>query len=300
MSKLETVASQVLPPLILGQSGSLQFSDQRAIAAWALKTIQVALLVSSDEERAAGHGLPTSEYRILHERSTKGDVVPATHLWAGKYEGTDHHLAVWVTPLTATIDGITPLDFPQAYVFTIILGQLILHGVRFTAPMLDLNMGTRSDLAKIWPIGDPVTLPRGKPLDDARYFGFVKGDDLLVTEPAVTLRPWLHATELPTSIAHGPMVALPTICGEHHVFYPESLVAEARRGHFYAFHTACECPENYLVMTASDGAHFEYSGSAETISEMYESTEGTEVRYQDGNGVFVCKRVLSEPRTTSS
>lgn len=291
MSSLEAVASRVLAPFILGESGSVQSSDQKAIVMWALKTAHVSMLVSSDEERKAGYGLPASEYRILYQSSIRDEIVPTSQLWIGRYEGTDHDLAVWVTPLVAHVDGLASLDFPQAYVFTIIIGPLMFHGVRFTTPTLNLDLETSSNLAKIWPTGEPITWPIGTSLDDEAFNGFVKGGDLIVGEPNVALRPWPRATELPASVASGSIVSLPTICGKHNVFYPGILVSEAMRGRFYAFATACECPENYIVITAPDGAHFRYSGRAEHISEIYVSIEGREVALSDGSGVFVCKEL---------
>jgi hypothetical protein len=63
MSRLEDVARRVLTPFILGESGKLARADQGAIAAWLQKTALVAMLVSSEQARAGGYGLPPAEYR---------------------------------------------------------------------------------------------------------------------------------------------------------------------------------------------------------------------------------------------
>ena len=67
MSTLEQIAQQALTPLILGEPGKVAPAQQGAVALWAQKTALVAMLVSSEAERAAGYGLAESEYRRLYE-----------------------------------------------------------------------------------------------------------------------------------------------------------------------------------------------------------------------------------------
>jgi hypothetical protein len=57
LSYLEAAAKPVLAPLILGQRRELSANDQRLIAAWACETAFVAMLSSSDEQRAQGYGV---------------------------------------------------------------------------------------------------------------------------------------------------------------------------------------------------------------------------------------------------
>jgi hypothetical protein len=68
LSQLEGAAKPVLTPLILGQSTELSVDDQRLIAVWAFKTALVAMLSSSEEQRAQGYGVPVAEYQALYAR----------------------------------------------------------------------------------------------------------------------------------------------------------------------------------------------------------------------------------------
>ena len=67
MSRLENTARRVLTPFILGTGGVVDGADLGAIAAWAQKTFLTAMYVSTADDRAAGYGLPASEYRELYE-----------------------------------------------------------------------------------------------------------------------------------------------------------------------------------------------------------------------------------------
>lgn len=87
------------------------------------------------------------------------------------------------------------------------------------------------------------------------------------------------------------MIELPTICGQHVVYYPWVLVEEAYRSAFYAFVTACECATAYLVHTEPDGAHCKAAGTIEAILERYESLAGDEYVFTDRYGDFTCKRL---------
>lgn len=291
MSRLEGVAKQALTPFILGQPGSLLPGDQGAIAAWVEKTALVAMLVSPEEARANGYGLPRAEYRMLYERRETAEPLPASRMWIGRYAGGGRLVSLRVTPLVIAVENTDEPAWPQGYAITIVLGELLLHGVRFTTPMLDLDVSTRSHLPQLWPISGPVEWPSGDPVDDEAYLGFAEGGDLIVMDPGIALHPWTTATDLPASQLRGSMIELPTLCGEHTVFYPRLLVTEAIKGRLYAFMTSCECPVSYLVMTAPDGAHFREAADADVICDRYESIEGEEVILEDENGAFVCRRL---------
>jgi hypothetical protein len=58
MSRLEIVAQRTLTPSILGTAGEFDTSELGTVAAWAHKTALTSMLVSSEQERASGHGLP--------------------------------------------------------------------------------------------------------------------------------------------------------------------------------------------------------------------------------------------------
>jgi hypothetical protein len=61
MSRLESTASRVLTPFILGTAGAVAGHDLGAIAAWVQKTCLTAMYVSTADNRAAGYGLPAAE-----------------------------------------------------------------------------------------------------------------------------------------------------------------------------------------------------------------------------------------------
>jgi len=290
MSRLEAVAQRVLTPFILGEPGEIRLKDQGPVAAWTQKTALTAMLVSSENERADGYGLPASEYREMHALRDEAQPLPASQFWIGQYKGV-RGWSVRVTPLAARIDGLPEPDRPQGYAMTILLGQLLLHGVRFTTPSLQLQVSTRLDLPQLWPPTGPITWPSGPPLDDAGFLNFTGGKHFRSTEQHIQLRPWKPATELPASRAVGAMIELPTFCGKHVVYYPALLVDEAMHGRFYAFGTACECPTAYLIQTEPDGAHCKAVDTAEAISELYEALPGEEYPIQDEHGTFTCKRL---------
>ncbi|TCO37618.1 hypothetical protein EV646_1235 [Kribbella antiqua] len=292
MSRLEVTAQRVLTPFILGEPGEIEVADTGRIAAWAQKTALTAMLVSSEEDRDHGYGLPTSEYRDFYTLREEACPLPVSQFWIGRYDGV-RGWSVRVTPLAVRIDGIPEPDRPQGYAMTVVLGQLVLHGVRFTTPSLHAQVSTRLDLPQLWPSAGPVSWPRGIPLDDAGFLEFSGGTEFRSTEKHVELRPWKPATELAPSQAVGGMVELQAICGAHVVYYPAVLVHEAMRGQFYAFWTACECPIAYLIQTEPDGAHCIAADTTEAITEMYDALEREEYLIQDECGDFCCKRLTS-------
>jgi len=139
----------------------------------------------------------------------------------------------------------------------------------------------------------PVAWPDGAVVDDATFLGFTAGKEFRSLEHHIRLRPWKLATDLEDSRAVVGMVELPTMCGQHVVYYPIRLVNEAMRGRFYAFMTACECPTAYLIHTEADGAHCKAADTAEAISAMYEGLAGEEYVIEDEHGVFTYKRLAT-------
>lgn len=294
MSKLEVIARRVLTPLILGQAGTILVEDQAAIAAWAQKTALTAMLVSSEEERAGGYGLPSTEYTGLYARRDRMQPLDATQFWIGRYDGHPGFWSVRVTPLAVRITGLPEPILPQAYAMTIVLGQLVLHGLRFTTPALAIDVTMDLGMPQLWPSLGPASWPTGESCAAATFLGLADGRTLRSTMEQLELRPWTPAAELPRSDAVRGMVQLPTLCGEHFIFYPSVLVEEAARGRFYAFATMCECPVAYLIQTEPDGAHCKAADEPDVISEIYESLPGDEVLIGGHEGNFVSKRLLTE------
>ena len=295
MSQLEDVAKRTLTPFILGEPGMLARDDQGAVAAWLHKTALVAMLVSSEQERASGYGLPLAEYRALHDQRSAMEPLPASQAWIGRYGGESRLASIRVTPLVVTIEGLPEPDSPQGYAVTVLLGELLLTSVRFTTPGLQLDVMTTDGFAQLWPAVADIAWPPGEPVDDAGFLRLVSGKDLRVTEPHLALRPWKAATEGAPSRLVGSMIELPTICGKHVVYYPRVLVDEAMRGRFYGFMTSCECGVAYMIETEPDGAHCKAAGTPDAIGERYEALPGDEYMIEDEGGRFVYKRLAAVP-----
>jgi hypothetical protein len=215
MSQLEVVAQRVLTPLILGEAGTIARADQGAVAAWLQKTALVAMLVSSKDERVSGYGLPSQEYHELYDRREAMEPLTASQVWIGQYVGDSRLASIWATPVVVAIEGLPEPDLPQGYAITLVLGELLLQGVRFTTPSLQLDVTARDRFAQLWPVIAEVAWPPSTPVDDAAFLPLAAGKDLPVAEPHLTLQPWKPATELTESKLVGSMVELPTICGRH-------------------------------------------------------------------------------------
>ena len=290
MSQLEETARRVLTPFILGEPGLLAREHQPAIAAWTQKTALVAMLLSSDTDRAQGYGLPSSEYTALFERRASREPLSASQFWIGQYTGA-REWSVRGVPITVTAKGLASPDGPQGYVMTVILGKLVLQGIRFTSPLLATPMSSSRDLAQIWPVERSVDWPAGADLGDDAFHQFTRGEELGPQEAFMSLSPWKAATELAASRMVGTLVELPTACGKHVVYYPAALAEEAQHGRFYAFITSCECDMAYLICAEPDGAHMKMAGAAEGVTDAYESLAGIEREVVDANGQFTCKEL---------
>jgi hypothetical protein len=293
MSDLEQVAQRVFGPLILGEPGVIAPEDHGALAQWAQKTALVAMLVSSEADRAAGYGLSESEYWHLYELRNEARPLPASTLWLGKYTGQTRQAVVWVTPLVVELEDLPEPTRPHGYAVTIALGQLVIHAVRFTTPGMDVEMATRQGMSQLWPPQQPSEWPSGVPVDDESFLDFVAGKDIQVGHSHLRLAAWKPAANLPPSALRGSMVELPALCGKHVLLYPQALVHEAIRGRFHAFVATCECEQVYLIHTEADGAHCRASGPKEYVASRYDALPGVELVIENDNGAFECKRLTA-------
>jgi hypothetical protein len=105
MSRLQNTASRVLTPFILGTAGVIEGQDLGAVAAWAQKTCLTTMYVSTAEDRAAGYGLPESEYRALHEIRDAQKPLPQSQFWMGRFGGV-MAWSVRATPVVFAADGL--------------------------------------------------------------------------------------------------------------------------------------------------------------------------------------------------
>ena len=289
MSDLEAVASRVLPSLVLGEKGVIEPEDTGAIAAWIQKTAMVAMLVSSAADRAAGYGIPASEYGEMFARREGMVPLPHTQFWFGRFAGET--ILQQVTPLVVRIDDQPEPQGPHAYLMTLVLGQLALQGVRFTTAAVEIGLSSRYALSNLWPAVTRAEAPPGAPIEGADLLAFCGGRGLTSTGPRVHVGPWRRATDLPDSTLAGPMVELPTICGDHVVYCPSLLARLAQRGVVHAFVTSCDCGVAYLVSTEADGAHIRAAGDRGAITTRYHDLAGEDIVIRDAAGTFDCKRL---------
>jgi hypothetical protein len=291
MSNLESVARRVLTPFILGNPGSISKEDTAAIAAWVQKTALVGMLVSSEDERAAGYGVPQDEYWNLYILQQSGEPLPSSQVWIGHYQGEQRLSSIWVTPMVINIDGHAEPEIPQGYAVTIVLGELLFHGIRFTTPGLYFAHNAPAGFVAVWPYAAPVAWPSQPLVDDARFVRLSKGLEVVSQLANVSLAPWRPAVDLPHSTFDGSLVRLPTPCGKHFVIYPPELEFAAFAREYHAFMTSCECGKTYLVQTEADGAHFKAEGTLEAVGAIYERLPGDEFVIQSDAGQFVFKQI---------
>lgn|GEM_PF-943783 len=293
MSDLEAAASHVLRPLILGEPTVINEADAGVVAAWTHKTALVAMLVSSVEDREAGYGVPESEFRALYDARETMRPLDASQFWIGRWSGAGAAYEQ-VTPLVVRADELGEQKFPHAYLMTVIVGQLVVQGVRFTTSAVEIMLATRRDLARLWPATGSTDWPSGKPLDEADVIAFCGGRELIVEDLPLKIEPRRPATDLEESRLVGATVELDAPCGQHVVYYPAVLAGLGMRGVFHAFVTACECGIAYLVETRSDGAHFTADTATsgdEAVKARYEALYGVEIEIHDSGGVFLAKRL---------
>jgi hypothetical protein len=295
MSALEKGVMDALAPLIRGEPASVPAHAQAIIATWIQKTALVGMLVNARIEREGKRQVPADEYHLFFENRVSQTPLPSSQFWLGRYDGTMRVGSIFAVPLVVAIDGHAPPELPQAYLMTIVVGRLLLQGIRFTSPWLGMDVRPGEPMSLIWPTTTDVGWPPARGIDDKELVrSIVKGRHLRTTLAGVRLEDWKPATELPGSRAVGTMVELPIACGKHVAYFPGALVRRAMMGDFYWFITSCECGRAYLLRTEGDGTHCVDDGSAEEMTASFEALVGEELVYADDNGLFVCKRVVDQ------
>lgn len=229
LSALEGAAKPVLAPLIHGESRRLPYEDQALIAAWTCKTSIVSLLQYSKEDRLDGYGVPPSEYTSLYEQRDRREPLPFSQYWIGSYSG-GRGFSIWVTPFVIEVVGAeSPPDIPSGYAMTIALGRLLVQGVRFTEPALQVELTTTWGFLDIWPPTDTFPWPNVGVADDEVLDQMNRAQTLTSQTQGVRLSPYRPATELPVSALDGRRIRLPLYCGRHEAFYPAVLVVGSGR-----------------------------------------------------------------------
>lgn len=251
--------------------------DERLISAWAFKTALVAMLSSSEEDRTRGYGVPAEEYTSLYSIRDNREPLPGCQFWIGHYVGERAPGTIRVVPLVIELDDVPAPGVPTAYLVTVVIGKLLVQGVRFTTPSLYVDLATTPELPQIWPTQPTVAWPTDPDIADPSFETMLQGKALRPLHPGIRLIPFKPATELESSDIEGSMIKQPVPCGQHHIYFPAVLAQEAMLDEKqYAFVTKCECDIAYLVVLEADGAHFRNDGTIEYMAEVVESLEGEE------------------------
>lgn len=292
MSGLEGAVKPILTPLILGEDRDLSADDERLISAWTFKTALVSLVSSSEDDRARGYGVPAEEYAALYSRRDHPEPLPYSQFWIGCYAGERPPGTIRVVPLVVELNDIPPPDVPAAYLITVLIGKLLVQGVRFTTPSLFVELATAPELPQIWPTQPTVAWPPDPDITDSSFERMLQGKALQPLHPGIRLVPFKPATELESSDIEGSTIKQPVPCGQHYIYFPAALAQEAMLdGKRYAFVAKCECDIAYLVVLESDGAHFRNDGTIEHMAEVIEMLDGDEYELGDGNGYFYYKEL---------
>jgi hypothetical protein len=288
LSTLESTAKPVLAPLIRGEFRRLPYDDQTLIAAWTCKTALVSLLAAAEKNKP---GVPPSEYTTLYDQRDRMEPPPYSQYWIGTFTGDRSAASIWVTPFVIEAIGArSSPDIPADYAMTLVLGRLLVQGVRFTQPTLQVELVTERGFLGIWPPADTFPWPATGQADDATLDLMNQAQTFVSKTQGVQLSPFKPATELPASALEGKLIRLPLYCGKHEALYPVELArATLRTGRHYTFLTGCECPYGYIIRTEHDGAHMKRWGEPAAIETAYEEWPGEEIVIKDENGVFFVK-----------
>jgi hypothetical protein len=198
--------------------------------------------------------------------------------------------SVWVTPLVIETGG-TPsaITGVVGYSMTIALADLLIHGVRFTSPLLAVDVVLRRGMTSIWPAVTAVEWNASAPqfgdddLADANY-----GRLFRTKLEGTRLVPDRASTDLPTSDLRGSLLFTRAFCGLHEVGYPSQLALDAiYSGIYRCFVTSCDCGVAYLYQAEADGVHMRLEGKQDAIAKIYEELPWKEVMHViDGHSFF--------------
>ena len=237
-------------------------------------------------------GATPTVYTALYTQCDRIEPLPYSQYWIGAYTGEGHGASIWVTPFVIEVARAnSPPDHPSGYAMTLALGKLLVQGVRFTAPALQVELATKWGFLDIWPPQDTFPWPAGGAVDDETLDRMNRAKTFVVQTEGVRLSPFKPATELPPNTYEGGnLMRLPLYCGKHEAFYPAALAGETlRTGKQYVFLSGCECPMGYILRTEADGAHMKKWGEPAAIEAAYEEWPGEEFVIEDDNGVFFFK-----------
>jgi len=166
MSRLEAAAKPLLSPMIRGEVSTLSPSDQRTIAAWAVKTAIVL------QATGPARDIPSSHGRRLRER---GGAPPGVAVGVGCYVG-EVSAMYGATRLHILLDDAREQELPSrqdprfGYRATICVGHLALQAFQFEMTQFvdpAFGMPPVPPFLLVWPGLRPVVRwPPAVPIDD--------------------------------------------------------------------------------------------------------------------------------------
>lgn len=305
LSGLEDSAKQVLAGPILGRDAVFDPTSSAVAARWLHKTALVSMLATTDASEVRSNALGVDMRAIYAARRQQVPLVQA--VWIGQYVGTERLSAVCLTPMVARVVGLAPSDdivedLPNAYVMTLVVGELLLHGIRFTTPMFAFDVVPSTALTQLWPGGRTVRWPCPGAVDDEQLAALEGGRHLRPFDPRFALAPWRPATDLPDQEVDGEWMRLATPCGEHFARYPRPLAVAALAGHSSAFVLGCSCPRRYLVVTHATGVRVKCESGGEDrerdlVRAVYDRLGGVDDVLDGVFGEFRFKRLVGRFKT---
>jgi len=295
MCHLEAAVKSSLAPLIRGEAGSLSAEIQPVVAKWVHKTALVGMLMNAAEDRQGRPSIPEGEYEGLYQARDVQRPLSATHFWVGRYDGLLRPASIWVTPMVVHIDGLAEAELPHAYLMTVLVGKLILQGLRFHVNHCFIEVVPGSDFQPIWPTAGDISWPRGGGADDEAFVSqVVKGRHCRTPLPAVSVRYWAAATDLPSSEIEGNVVRLPAICRRCVLAFPRVLMDLGRQGTFSWFVATCGCNISYVLRTELEKTSCKASGSYAEMVAAYDAQPGLPRQIEFEGRTFDFKTVPSQ------
>lgn len=300
ISALDAAAKTAFADPVRGRPTTIDAGLCGPLAAWLQKICLVNMLTTQDATTVRETELG-AEMRALFAARARAAPLPETTTWIGRHTG-ERLWSICLTPMVAGVVGLPPGETPNAYVMTVVIGELLLHGVRFTTPLLSFGVATGHDLEQLWPGSRPVAWPCGAPAGDATVAPLQMGRFLRPTDARFTLEPWKPATDGPDQEIDGQWMRLATPCGEHYARYPLPLARDGQAGSATAFVLSCACPRRYLVLPHRTGVRFtcesrgDEASNGDLVRAEYARLRGVEELLGGAFGGFMFKRLESSMR----
>jgi hypothetical protein len=295
LSDLDAAAKTALTQPILGRATTIEPALCGLVAAWFQKVCLVNMLSTPDGKMVRSTQLG-DEMRAMYARRDRSSPLDATTVWIGRSVAKERLATVCLTPMVVGVEGIRSSDLPSAYAMTLTIGELLLHGVRFTSPLLEFDLEVQHGLAGLWPADAPIGWPAGVPVDDARRVIMEMGRFLRPTDSRFTIERWKPATDLPDQELDGDWIRSAAPCGEHFVRFPLPLALAGRDGMPTAFLVSCEC-SRYFVVTHRTGIRFKCGApldrpdGTDAVSREYANVESVEQFLEGPLGIFPFKEL---------